>query len=120
MSSLTHPAGKETQISSYLSVFSHTDPKHTASIYAAAVVNVVKLSCYICVVCIITNNCIILLFSICPSALGQIMLYVDGMNGVIRHAETIQWLYTLVGSKVDFSVLQNSKKNSGESSPVIV
>lgn len=28
------------------------------------------------------------------------MLYVDGMNGVIRHAETIQWLYTLVGSKV--------------------
>ncbi len=34
------------------------------------------------------------------SALGQIMLYVDGMNGVIGHAETIQWLYTLVGSKV--------------------
>ncbi|XP_029701292.1 FH1/FH2 domain-containing protein 3 isoform X3 [Takifugu rubripes] len=32
-------------------------------------------------------------------ALGQIMLYVDGMNGVIRHDETIQWLYTLVGSK---------------------
>ncbi|XP_026156119.1 FH1/FH2 domain-containing protein 3 isoform X1 [Mastacembelus armatus] len=32
-------------------------------------------------------------------ALGQIMLYVDGMNGVIAHAETIQWLYTLVGSK---------------------
>ncbi|KAI4817874.1 hypothetical protein KUCAC02_011247 [Chaenocephalus aceratus] len=27
------------------------------------------------------------------------MLYVDGMNGVIAHAETIQWLYTLVGSK---------------------
>ncbi|KAK5855330.1 hypothetical protein PBY51_005437 [Eleginops maclovinus] len=27
------------------------------------------------------------------------MLYVDGMNGVIGHAETIQWLYTLVGSK---------------------
>lgn len=44
------------------------------------------------------------------TALGQIMLYVDGMNGVIRHAETIQWLYTLVGSKVEFSVLQNSKK----------
>lgn len=34
------------------------------------------------------------------SALGQIMLYVDGMNGVIGHPETIQWLYTLVGSKV--------------------
>ncbi|XP_031709630.1 FH1/FH2 domain-containing protein 3 isoform X8 [Anarrhichthys ocellatus] len=32
-------------------------------------------------------------------ALGQIMLYVDGMNGVIGHAQTIQWLYTLVGSK---------------------
>ncbi|XP_029419151.1 FH1/FH2 domain-containing protein 3 [Nannospalax galili] len=27
------------------------------------------------------------------------MLYVDGMNGVINHNETIQWLYTLVGSK---------------------
>lgn len=35
------------------------------------------------------------------SALGQIMLYVDGMNGVIGHVETIQWLYTLVGSKVN-------------------
>ncbi|XP_076862431.1 FH1/FH2 domain-containing protein 3 isoform X4 [Brachyhypopomus gauderio] len=32
-------------------------------------------------------------------ALGQIMLYVDGMNGVIAHPETIQWLYTLIGSK---------------------
>ncbi|XP_055081345.1 FH1/FH2 domain-containing protein 3 isoform X3 [Periophthalmus magnuspinnatus] len=32
-------------------------------------------------------------------ALGQIMLYVDGMNGVIAHTETIEWLYTLVGSK---------------------
>uniref|UniRef100_A0A3B3QHA7 Formin homology 2 domain containing 3 n=1 Tax=Paramormyrops kingsleyae TaxID=1676925 RepID=A0A3B3QHA7_9TELE len=32
-------------------------------------------------------------------ALGQIMLYVDGMNGVIGHSETIQWLYSLVGSK---------------------
>ncbi|XP_041100668.1 FH1/FH2 domain-containing protein 3 isoform X9 [Polyodon spathula] len=32
-------------------------------------------------------------------ALGQIMLYVDGMNGVIGHNETIQWLYTLIGSK---------------------
>uniref|UniRef100_A0A3Q2Z988 GBD/FH3 domain-containing protein n=1 Tax=Hippocampus comes TaxID=109280 RepID=A0A3Q2Z988_HIPCM len=27
------------------------------------------------------------------------MLYVDGMNGVIGHTETIEWLYTLVGSK---------------------
>ncbi|XP_026886785.2 FH1/FH2 domain-containing protein 3 isoform X2 [Electrophorus electricus] len=32
-------------------------------------------------------------------ALGQIMLYVDGMNGVIAHPETMQWLYTLIGSK---------------------
>ncbi|TRY97376.1 hypothetical protein DNTS_032897 [Danionella cerebrum] len=32
-------------------------------------------------------------------ALGQIMLYVDGMNGVIGHSETIQWLYLLIGSK---------------------
>uniref|UniRef100_A0A6Q2XEX2 Formin homology 2 domain containing 3a n=1 Tax=Esox lucius TaxID=8010 RepID=A0A6Q2XEX2_ESOLU len=32
-------------------------------------------------------------------ALGQIMLYVDGMNGVINHIETIQWLYALIGSK---------------------
>lgn len=36
-------------------------------------------------------------------ALGQIMLYVDGMNGVINHNETIQWLYTLIGSKVRHS-----------------
>ncbi|KAM6909848.1 FH1/FH2 domain-containing protein 3 [Xenentodon cancila] len=32
-------------------------------------------------------------------ALGQIMLYVDGMNGLICHNEAVQWLYTLVGSK---------------------
>uniref|UniRef100_A0A3P8V114 Formin homology 2 domain containing 3 n=1 Tax=Cynoglossus semilaevis TaxID=244447 RepID=A0A3P8V114_CYNSE len=32
-------------------------------------------------------------------ALGQIMLFVDGMNGLISHTETVQWLYTLVGSK---------------------
>ncbi|XP_051520026.1 FH1/FH2 domain-containing protein 3 isoform X2 [Myxocyprinus asiaticus] len=32
-------------------------------------------------------------------ALGQIMLYVDGMNGVIGHPEAIQWLYLLIGSK---------------------
>lgn len=41
------------------------------------------------------------------SALGQIMLYVDGMNGVIGHVETIQWLYTLVGSKVNTPVRAN-------------
>uniref|UniRef100_A0A3Q3ERI7 FHOD1/3-like FH3 domain-containing protein n=1 Tax=Labrus bergylta TaxID=56723 RepID=A0A3Q3ERI7_9LABR len=27
------------------------------------------------------------------------MLYVDGMNGLISHNETVQWLYSLVGSK---------------------
>ncbi|XP_054722173.1 FH1/FH2 domain-containing protein 3-like isoform X2 [Uloborus diversus] len=32
-------------------------------------------------------------------ALGQVMLYVDGMNGVIQHIETIQWLYSLISSK---------------------
>ncbi|XP_045073118.1 FH1/FH2 domain-containing protein 1-like, partial [Coregonus clupeaformis] len=31
-------------------------------------------------------------------ALSQIMLFVDGMNGVINHTETVQWLYTLSGS----------------------
>ncbi|KAM6195060.1 FH1/FH2 domain-containing protein 1 [Sarcoramphus papa] len=31
-------------------------------------------------------------------ALSQIMLFVDGMQGVINHNETIQWLYTLSGS----------------------
>lgn len=32
-------------------------------------------------------------------ALGQVMLYVDGMNGVMEHSPTIQWLYSLVSSK---------------------
>ncbi|XP_061197952.1 FH1/FH2 domain-containing protein 3-like isoform X3 [Saccostrea echinata] len=32
-------------------------------------------------------------------ALGQVMLYVDGMNGVINHPATIQWLYSLLSSK---------------------
>ncbi|GLD55667.1 FH1/FH2 domain-containing protein 1-like isoform X1, partial [Lates japonicus] len=31
-------------------------------------------------------------------AVSQIMLFVDGMNGVINHSETVQWLYTLTGS----------------------
>lgn len=35
-----------------------------------------------------------------PLALSQIMLFVDGMNGVIQHNETLQWLYTLTGSPV--------------------
>ncbi len=36
-------------------------------------------------------------------ALGQVMLYVDGMNGVIDHNETVQWLYALTASKVSLS-----------------
>ncbi|KAK4311085.1 hypothetical protein Pmani_017392 [Petrolisthes manimaculis] len=32
-------------------------------------------------------------------ALGQVMLYVDGMNGVMEHRPTVQWLYSLVASK---------------------
>ncbi|KFP89123.1 FH1/FH2 domain-containing protein 1, partial [Acanthisitta chloris] len=31
-------------------------------------------------------------------ALSQIMLFMDGMQGVINHNETVQWLYTLSGS----------------------
>ncbi|KAI3384382.1 hypothetical protein SNEBB_002534, partial [Seison nebaliae] len=31
-------------------------------------------------------------------ALGQLMLFVDGMNGVIQHQPTIEWLYSLVTS----------------------
>ncbi|XP_050630863.1 FH1/FH2 domain-containing protein 1 isoform X5 [Macaca thibetana thibetana] len=31
-------------------------------------------------------------------ALGQLMLFVDGMLGVVAHSETIQWLYTLSAS----------------------
>ena len=33
------------------------------------------------------------------AALGQVMLYVDGMNGVMEHKPTVQWLYSLVASK---------------------
>lgn len=35
------------------------------------------------------------------------MLYVDGMNGLIRHNETVEWLYTLVGSKVKDTSVNN-------------
>lgn len=49
-----------------------------------------------CVLCVCV--CVV------ESALSQIMLFVDGMNGVIRHAETLQWLYTLTGSLVRISV----------------
>lgn len=33
-------------------------------------------------------------------ALGQLMLFVDGMLGVVAHSETVQWLYTLCASLV--------------------
>ncbi len=33
-------------------------------------------------------------------ALGQLMLFVDGMNGVIRSNETVQWLYSVLSSGV--------------------
>ncbi|CRL03172.1 CLUMA_CG016177, isoform A [Clunio marinus] len=32
-------------------------------------------------------------------ALGQVMLYVDGMSGVMEHSPTVQWLYMLIESK---------------------
>jgi hypothetical protein len=32
-------------------------------------------------------------------ALGQVMLNVDGMNGVMEHNETVKWLYSLTASK---------------------
>lgn len=38
--------------------------------------------------------------TLCLAALSQIMLFVDGMQGVINHNETVQWLYTLSGSPV--------------------
>lgn len=34
-------------------------------------------------------------------ALGQLMLFVDGMNGVIRSNETVQWLYGVLSSGVE-------------------
>ncbi|KAJ8736909.1 hypothetical protein PYW07_000180 [Mythimna separata] len=32
-------------------------------------------------------------------ALGQILLYVDGMHGVMAHKRCVQWLYSLIASK---------------------
>lgn len=29
------------------------------------------------------------------------MLYVDGMNGVMKHEPTMQWLYSLIASITD-------------------
>lgn len=36
---------------------------------------------------------------ILSTALGQIMLYVDGMTGVSNSLQTLQWLYSLIDSK---------------------
>ena len=43
-------------------------------------------------------------FNAIYTALGQLMLYVDGMEGVASHPGTIQWLYSLIASKVCRSV----------------
>lgn len=58
-----------------------------------------KIQNNICNIKFGTQICVFVFVSPVP-ALGQIMLYVDGMNGLISHNETVQWLYTLVGSKV--------------------
>ena len=34
------------------------------------------------------------------------MLFVDGMNGVIRSNETVQWLYSVLSSGVCFLILE--------------
>ena len=39
----------------------------------------------------------------CVAALGQVMLFVDGMNGVISHIGTVQWLYTLCAANVSIN-----------------
>lgn len=39
------------------------------------------------------------LFFLSLLLIHQVMLYVDGMNGVMKHSPTIQWLYTLIASK---------------------
>ncbi|VUZ44698.1 unnamed protein product [Hymenolepis diminuta] len=39
-------------------------------------------------------------------ALGQLILYVDGMNGVSEHPETIRWLYSLLSCK--FSLVKKT------------
>ena len=40
-------------------------------------------------------------------ALGQLMLFVDGMNGVIRSNETVQWLYSVLSSGVSILIIIN-------------
>ena len=43
-------------------------------------------------------------------ALGQLMLFVDGMNGVIRSNETVQWLYSVLSSGVSPFEIEKSKQ----------
>lgn len=42
-------------------------------------------------------------------ALSQIMIYVDGMEGVISHCETVRWLYSLTSSKFRLVVKTSMK-----------
>ena len=37
-------------------------------------------------------------------ALGQLMLFVDGMNGVINSNKTVQWLYSVLSSGVSLAL----------------
>ena len=53
----------------------------------------------ICALCFVLH----LMFSSVPfsvSAVGEIVVYVDGMQGLIKCNELIQWLYQLASSKV--------------------
>uniref|UniRef100_A0A1I8JB19 GBD/FH3 domain-containing protein n=1 Tax=Macrostomum lignano TaxID=282301 RepID=A0A1I8JB19_9PLAT len=43
-------------------------------------------------------------------ALGQIMLYIDGMTGIGKHKATVEWLYSLLSSKHRNSVVKNAAK----------
>jgi len=54
--------------------------------------------------CLLAEINILLLLCMCRAALGQVLLYVDGMNGVIAHNNTVQWLYTLINSAVSISL----------------
>lgn len=44
--------------------------------------------------------CVCVSVSLVCAAIGEIVVYVDGMNGLLRCPEVIQWLYSLMGSKV--------------------
>ena len=37
---------------------------------------------------------------VCSVALGEILVYVDGMNAVMAYNDVVQWLYELLESKV--------------------